>query len=145
MAKTFKGRVIIAGNITGEAAVTRHGFNTLATYYAGMASRSPICHDQGNPDLYQKEIAGRIICLPATIGSTTGGMIIQCATKIGIGPKAMLYAEHIDTVSAAGILLSQIWDNNTIVCVDQLGSEFLESVKTGDKVTVKEDGTVTVG
>ena len=57
MAKTFKGRVIIAGNITGEAAVTRHGFNTLATYYAGMASRSPICHDQGNPDLYQKEIA----------------------------------------------------------------------------------------
>ena len=145
MAKTFKGRVIIAGDITGEAAVTHHGFNTLATYYAGMADRSPVCHDQGNPDLYQKEIAGKIICLPATIGSTTGGMIIQCATKIGIGPKAMLYAEHIDTVSAAGILLSQIWDNNTIVCIDQLGKDFLDSVKIGDKVTVKSDGTVTIG
>ena len=145
MSKTFKGRVIIPGDVTGEAAVTRQGFNTLATYYAGIPDRSPLCNDQNNPDLYKKPIAGKIICLPATIGSTTGGMIIQCATKIGIGPRAMLYADHIDTVSAAGILMSHIWDDNTIVCVDQLGSEFLESVKTGDKVTVKEDGTVTVG
>ncbi len=145
MAKTFKGRVIIAGNVTGEAAVTKRGFNTLATYYAGMASRSPICHDQGNPDLYQKEIAGKIICLPTTIGSTTGGMIIQCAAKIGIGPKAMLYAEHIDTVSAAGILMADIWDNNKIICIDSLGKDFLNAVKTGDKVTVSTDGTVTVG
>ena len=145
MSRTFKGRVVLSGAVKGEAAVSRQGFNTLATYYAGMADRSPLCHDQGNPDLYKKPIAGKIICLPQTIGSTTGGMIIQCATKIGIGPKAVLYAEHIDTVSAAGILLSQIWDNNTIVCIDQLGKDFLDSVKTGDKVTVKSDGTVTIG
>lgn len=75
----------------------------------------------------------------------TGGMIIQCAAKIGIGPKAMLYAKHIDTVSAAGILLADIWDNNRIVCVDELGDDFLNTVKTGDTVSIAEDGTVTVG
>lgn len=145
MSRTFKGRVVLSGAVKGEAAVSRQGFNTLATYYAGMADRSPLCHDQGNPDLYKKPIAGKIICLPQTIGSTTGGMIIQCAAKIGIGPKAMLYAKHIDTVSAAGILLADIWDNNQIVCVDELGDDFLNTVKTGDTVSIAEDGTVTVG
>lgn len=52
MSRTFKGRVVLSGAVKGEAAVSRQGFNTLATYYAGMADRSPLCHDQGNPDLY---------------------------------------------------------------------------------------------
>ena len=29
--------------------------------------------------------------------------------------------------------------------VDSLGEEFLQAVKTGDSITVEEDGTVTVG
>lgn len=145
MSQTFKGRVVVAGDVTGQAAVSRQPLNTLATYYAGMADRSPLCHDQGNRDLYNKVVADKILCIPKTIGSTTGGMILQCAAKIGIGPRAMLYAEHIDTVSAAGVLLADIWDNNRIVCVDQLGSTFLEAVKEGDTVTVKKDGTVIVG
>ena len=53
MSRTFKGRVVLSGAVKGEAAVSRQGFNTLATYYAGMADRSPLCHDQGNPDLYK--------------------------------------------------------------------------------------------
>jgi hypothetical protein len=57
----------------------------------------------------------------------------------------MLYAKHIDTVSATGILLADIWDNNRIVCVDELGDDFLNTVKTGDTVSIAEDGTVTVG
>ena len=61
MSRTFKGRVVLSGAVKGEAAVSRQGFNTLATYYAGMADRSPLCHDQGNPDLYKKPIAGKII------------------------------------------------------------------------------------
>ncbi len=145
MSQTFKGRVVVAGDVTGQAAVSRQPLNTLATYYAGMADRSPLCHDQGNRDLYNKVVADKILCIPKTIGSTTGGMILQCAAKIGIGPRAMLYAEHIDTVSASGVLLADIWDNNRIVCVDQLGPKFLEAVKQGDTVAVKKDGTVIVG
>lgn len=145
MSKTFKGRVVIDGNVSGKAMVSHQGLNTLATFYAGMADRSPLCHDQGNKDLYEKHVAGSILCIPTTIGSTTGGMILECAAKIGIAPKAMLYSKHIDTVSAAGILLARIWDNNDIVCVDQLGDEFLNTVKEGDTVTIKSDGTVIVG
>ena len=124
--------------------MSRQGFNTLATYFRGLTTGSSICNDQNNKDLYQKDLGGKIICLPRTIGSTTGGMILQCAADVGIGPAAMLYADHIDSISSAGIILAEVWNNKKIVAIDQLGDEFLETVQDGDKIEIKEDGTVII-
>lgn len=104
----------------------------------------PFCNDQNNKDLYKKDLGGKIICLPRTIGSTTGGMILQCAADMGIGPAAMLYADHVDSISAAGIVLADIWNNKKIVAIDQLGDEFLDFVQDGQKVEIREDGSVSV-
>lgn len=142
--KTFKGRVVLGGNLTGESVVSRQGFNTLATYFRGLTTGSSICNDQNNKDLYQKDVGRKIICLPKTIGSTTGGMILQCAADVGIGPAAMLYADHIDSISAAGIILAEVWNDKKIVAIDQLGDEFLEAVQDGQTIEIKEDGTVIV-
>ena len=125
--------------------VTRQGFNTLATYFKGIAASDPFCHDRNNPDLYRKHIGGKVLCLTQSIGSTTGGMILQCAAQLGIAPQAMLYSGHIDSISAAGILLADIWDGNRIVAIDQLGEEFLDSVRDGDNVEIGSDGSVVVG
>jgi uncharacterized membrane-anchored protein len=35
-------------------------------------------------------------------------------------------------------------EGKRIVTVDQLGDEFLESVKDGDRIVIREDGTVTI-
>ena len=43
--KTFKGRVVLGGNLTGESVVSRQGFNTLATYFRGLTTGSSICLD----------------------------------------------------------------------------------------------------
>jgi hypothetical protein len=32
-----------------------------------------------------------------------------------------------------------------MITIDLLGDEFLEAVNTGDPISIKEDGTVTVG
>ena len=142
--KTFKGRVVLGGNLKGDSVVTHQGFNTLETYFRGLTTVSSICNDQNNKDLYQKDLGGKIICLPRTIGSTTGGMILQCAADVGIGPAAMLYADHIDSISSAGIILAEVWNDKKIVAIDQLGDEFLEFVQDGQKIEIKEDGTVIV-
>jgi uncharacterized protein len=142
--KTFKGRVVLGGNLTGESVVSHQGFNTLATYFRGLTTGSSICLDQNNKDLYKKDVGGKIICLPRTIGSTTGGMILQCAADVGIGPAAMLYADHIDSISAAGIILADVWNNKRILAIDELGDEFLEAVQDGQQIEIKEDGTVIV-
>ena len=146
MSKEFKGRPVIAGSISGEAVVSEQGVNTLATFQksALMHKKQVIGFDQNNPGVYNKLISGKILCLPQTIGSTTGGMVLYTVTALNMAPGAMLFSESIDSLAAAGVILADVWTNGTIVTVDRLGKEFLEYVKDGMKITVKEDGTVIV-
>lgn len=146
MAKTFKGRVVLPGSIKGEAIVTHQGLNILATFQKSALKKAKrvICSDQNNQELYNQDLTEKIICLPQTIGSTTGGMVLQAISKMGIGPTAMLFSQHIDSLAAAGIILAHVWNDQKIVTVDQLGEEFLECVKTGQSVEILEDGTVIV-
>ncbi|MFA6377440.1 MAG: DUF126 domain-containing protein, partial [Acholeplasmataceae bacterium] len=100
--------------------------------------------DQNNPDIYEKNITGKALCLPITIGSTTGGLVIQTVCSMGINPACFLFSEHIDSLAASGIVLARIWEESNVIAIDQLGKEFLETVQTGDFLEVKEDGTVLV-
>jgi len=102
------------------------------------------CGDQSNPDIYKKPMIGKALCLPLTIGSTTGGMILYTVNALGKQPACMLFAEQIDPLAASGAILSSVWTDSSMPVVDRLGQEFLDYVQTGMKVTVGEDGEVTV-
>ena len=57
----------------------------------------------------------------------------------------MLFANHIDSLAAAGAVLADVWvDGITMPVIDSLGDEFLNYVKDGMKITVKADGVVEV-
>lgn len=153
MSKVFKGRPVIAGTISkGEAVVSHNGVNTLATFQkTALLHDIPIVgkdyvigSDQNNPDVFGKNLTGKVLCLPQTIGSTTGGMVIYTVSALKIAPSAMLFSQPIDSLAAAGVILSDVWTDNSIVAVDSLGDEFLDYVKDGMKIDVSEDGTVTV-
>ncbi|HOA34055.1 MAG: DUF126 domain-containing protein [Clostridiales bacterium] len=144
--KSFKGRVIAGGNFKGEAVVSRQGLNTLATFQKSALTRSKevIGSDQNNPDVFGKKLTGKVLCLPQTIGSTTGGLVIQTVCSLKANPAAFLFSEHIDSLAASGIVLAKVWENSDVIAIDLLGQEFLDTVKTGDTVEIKEDGTVTI-
>ena len=144
--KEFKGRVLAAGNWEGEAVVSHQGVNTLATFQNSALNNKPevIAGDQNNKDIYGKNITGKALCLPITIGSTTGGLVIQTICAMGINPSAFLFSEHVDSLAASGIVLAKVWEKSDVIAIDQLGDEFLNTVKTGDKVKITEDGTVTI-
>jgi predicted aconitase with swiveling domain len=89
-------------------------------------------------------ITGKALCLPITIGSTTGGLVIQTICSMKINPSAFLFSEHIDSLAASGIVLAQVWEGSDVIAIDQLGKEFLDAVHTGDRLEIKEDGTVTI-
>ena len=78
MSKTFKGRPVTPGAVQAEALVSHGGFNTLASYQMALmfGDKQVKCGDQNNPDLYKKPMLGKALCLPETIGSTTGGMVL---------------------------------------------------------------------
>ncbi len=145
--KEFKGRVITPGTVTAEAVVSHGGFNTLASFQKALqfGDKKATCGDQNNPDLFGKELAGKALCLPMTIGSTTGGLVLYCACAMHRQPACMLFSEHIDSLAAAGAILADVWaEGVSMPVVDCLGDEFLACVKDGMTVTVKDDGIVVV-
>ena len=147
--KTFQGRVVAPGNVTAEAVVSRGGLNTLASFQKALqfGDKTATCGDQNNPDLYNKQMAGKALCLPQTIGSTTGGLVLYCACAMGRQPACMLFSQPIDSLAGAGVILADVWlddPNATMPVIDSLGEEFLAFVQDGMQITVKEDGTVEV-
>ena len=145
--REFKGRVIAPGTVTAEAVVTHGGFNTLASLQGALqfGDKKATCSDQNNPDLFGKEMLGKALCLPQTIGSTTGGLVLYAACAMERIPACMLFANHIDSLAAAGSILASVWLEGTqMPVVDSLGDEFLDYVKDGMMISVSEDGIVRV-
>ena len=145
--REFKGRVITPGEVTAEAVVTTQGFNTLASLQMALqfGDKEVKCGDQNNQELHGKPLINKALCLPQTIGSTTGGLVLYCACAMKKNPACMLFANHIDSLAAAGAVLADVWvEGVTMPVIDELGEEFLNYVKDGMKITVKEDGTVIV-
>ena len=145
--KEFKGRVVTPGEVTAEAVVTHEGFNTLASLQMALqfGDKDVKCGDQSNKELYGKPLIGKALCLPQTIGSTTGGLVLYCACAMERQPAAMLFSKPIDSLAAAGSVLADVWlDNVVMPVIDSLGDEFLDYVKDGMNITVMEDGRVIV-
>ena len=145
--REFKGRVIAPGKVKAEAVVSHAGFNPLASFQGALqfGDKKATCGDQNNQDLYKKELAGKALCLPQTIGSTTGGLVLYCACAMGRQPACMLFSQPIDSLAAAGSILASVWlEDVKMPVVDSLGEEFLNYVKDDMTITVKEGGIVVV-
>ena len=145
--KEFKGRIVTPGTVTAPALVSHGGLNTLASFQKALqfGDKKATCGDQNNPDLYGKQMLGKALCLPQTIGSTTGGLVLYCACAMQRQPACMLVSKPIDSLAAAGSILASVWlPDVKMPVVDSLGDEFLSYVKDGMTVTILEDGTVQV-
>ena len=145
--REFKGRIVAPGIVTAPALVSHGGLNTLASFQKALqfGDKEATCGDQNNPDLFGKQMKGKALCLPQTIGSTTGGLVLYCACYMKRQPACMLFSKPIDSLAAAGSILASVWlEGVSMPVVDSLGEEFLSYVKDDMTVTVREDGTVVV-
>lgn len=146
MSRTFKGRVITPGTAKAEALVSRNGFNTLASFQTALmfGDKQVKCGDQNNKDIYKKAMFDKALCLPETIGSTTGGMVLYCACALGKQPACMLFSKPIDSLASSGAILASVWTETKMPVIDNLGEEFLNFVKDGMIISIAADGLVTV-
>ena len=145
--KEFVGRVVAPGTVTAPALVSHGGLNTLASFQKALqfGDKEVKCGDQSNKQIYGKPLINKALCLPQTIGSTTGGLVLYCACAMKRQPACMLFSKPIDSLAAAGAVLADVWvDDVTMPVIDNLGDEFLEYVKDGMTITVNEDGSVDV-
>ena len=107
--RQFKGRVVTPGTCTAEAVVTTQGFNTLASFQNALqfGDKQVKCGDQNNSDLHGKSMLNKALCLPQTIGSTTGGLVLYCACALKKNPP-----------SAWGLKALWIVDANLLVALE---------------------------
>ena len=145
--KEFVGRVVARGTLTAPALVSHGGLNTLASFQKALlfGDKKATCSDQNNPDLFGKPMHGKALCLPQTIGSTPGGLVLYSACAMDRQPACMLFSNPIDSLAAAGAILASVWlEGIDMPVVDSLGDEFLDYVKDDMTITVKEGGIVVV-
>ena len=146
--KIFQGRPVLSGKLKGKALVSKQPFNLTGSYlknmFAGETKTAP-CTDTANKELYEKDLKGAIICTPQTVGSTMGAGTVMMLSELGVQPQAWLFSSHIDSISAGGLIIDDVWNGKRVITIDLLGDEFLEAVKTGDSITISDDGTVEVG
>jgi len=142
----FEGRPVIAGSAEGRAEVSRVSFDTCASYadVLVVGADTGICRDRGNEALFGRDLRGKILCIPQTVGSGSATSLFTTLLEKDIAPGALCLANHIDATAADGLVLANRWFNRRIVTIDLLGDEFLASVNTGDLVTVSEDGKVEI-
>ena len=146
--KTFQGRALLPGKLKGKALVSKQPFNLTGSYLKNMfggETKTAPCTDSANKELYEKDLKGAIICTPQTVGSTMGAGTIMMVSELGVEPQAWLFSSHIDSISAAGLMVDDIWNGRRAITIDLLGDEFLKDVNTGDPVAIYENGTVEVG
>jgi hypothetical protein len=100
MSEVFHGRPVVPGECTAEAAVSHGGFNTLASFQMPLmfGDKKVKCGDQNNADLYKKPLAGKALCLPMTIGSTTGGMVLFTVCSNGLSTRPACCFPSISTL-----------------------------------------------
>ena len=146
--REFVGRVVTPGTVTAPALVSHGGLNTLASFQKALqfGDKKATCGDQNNPDLYGKEMLGKALCLPQTIGSTTGGLVLYCACAMERRPACLLFSQPIDSLAAAGVILADVWLDKVekMPVIDSLGDDFLAYVKDGMTITLKENGIVEI-
>ena len=99
--KVFQGRVVTPGEVVAEAVVTTEGFNTLASFQMALqfGDKKVKCGDQNNSELHGKPLINKALCLPQTIGSTTGGLVLYCACALKKNPACMLFSNPLIKIS----------------------------------------------
>jgi predicted aconitase with swiveling domain len=73
-----------------------------------------------------------------------GGVVLYAICSMDRQPACMLFSMPIDSLAASGAILADVWIDKNMPVIDRLGEEFLSYVRDGMKVTVGDDGLVTV-
>ena len=126
----MKGKIIYPGKVKGKAIVSPEPIG----FYGGIDVKTGEIIESGHP-LEGRSIKGKILVFPHGKGSTVGSYIIYGLKKLGNAPLAIV-TENIDTVTAVGVIISEI------PCIDGVD---IKKIRDGDIIEVNaEKGEVTL-
>jgi len=142
----FMGKGIVAGRATGLALITDQPVNFTAAFTKAhnlLPSKRGEFRDRHHP-WFKVNTKGRILFLPACIGSTHTGLVLLDLVRLEYGPAAIV-VERADSLLVAGVVLSDVWYGKAIPIVEHPLAELARYIKDGQRVEVVGDtGTILV-
>lgn len=117
----MKGKIIYPGRAEGEAIVSLEPIG----FYGGVDVNTGKIVEKGHP-LEGRTIKDKILVFPHGKGSTVGSYVIYGLKKSGNAPLAII-TEDIDTVTAVGVIISEI------PCIDGID---IKKIKDGEIIGV---------
>ncbi|MBI1784781.1 DUF126 domain-containing protein [Candidatus Sumerlaeota bacterium] len=143
----FQGRTIINGHARGPLLMTDHAMNFTAAFTKVpnfFKSRKAEVRDRHHP-WFKTNIKGRVIVIPAAIGSTHTGLVLLDLVRLQDGPAAII-VDHADSLLVSGIVLSEVWYDRAIPVIEYPTAELREKLKDGEMAEVDgETGEIRVG
>jgi len=130
------GRVLVAGAGSGRALVLDESLSFWGGFDASTGRVIEERHPQAGASL-----AGRVVVMPSGRGSSSSSSVLAEALRHGSGPAAILLAEP-DEIIVLGALIPNLLDGSHFPVIVLAPADY-NAIRTGDDVTVGEDGKVT--
>lgn len=84
---------------------------------------------------FGKNIKGRVLLIPACIGSTHTGLVLLDLVRLENGPAAIII-DKADSLLVSGVILSEVWYKKVIPIVEYNTAELVKSAPDGTLITV---------
>ncbi len=135
--RSCRGHAIVAGEADGTALVLQEPLSLAF----GMSLETGRVADVRAPQLGAL-IAGRILVMPVGRGSSTASTFLAEAIRLGVGPLAIVLRE-VDEILAIGAIVARTLYGR--VCPILLaGDDDFGTLRTGDRIRIRADGTYTI-
>lgn len=138
----LQGRAVVKGSVKAPAMVSPQPFNMLASFSKTLIFRKKkgLVQDKNHPFL-GRDVKGKILVIPQTVGSTTGGLVLVEILRRGIGP-AGIVCECADSLMASGGILAEVWCGINMPIIDGIPFSQLQKIQDGSTVEIGKDGKV---
>ena len=137
MGRLMKGRVLVSGDVAGEALVS----DEPLSFWGGYDQHTGEIIDRRHP-LSGQMAAGRILVLPATRGSSTTTAVLLEAVRLGTAPAALLTAGPDTFLALAAIVADEMYQKPLPVI--SLHPDDFAALETGQWLRISADGAIEV-
>ena len=138
--KTFPATPILGGRASGPALFTDQAINITAAFTKPtnlLPWKRSEFQDKHHP-WRGLNIKGKIIFIPACIGSTHTGLVVLDLVRFGLGPAAIV-VEDPDPLLVSGVVLSEVWYQRGIPMVSCPIAPFADAIRPGTIAEVNGD------
>ena len=128
--------------IAGAAAAPILRLARPISFWGGVNPTNGRISDPRHPD-HDADLAGKVLVLPGTIGSSSSSYIMLELMAIGRAPAALVLAEP-DAILALGVVVAREMGHGSIpVLLLPLAEQ--ARLDSGRSARIAEDGTITLG